>query len=521
MLKHLPYCYLIVIHFATNLNGSSTSLDLKNILDHQLVKTCCKDSEIFDLQMKRCISKDKSKAIEGTKANSLSPYFGSWKKNKTPKLVHVSPTCGFDNYQVVNSTKKVSLSDDSIELSKRGDKSLSFEYNTDYCIELGIDDISKDSNKNDSNIVLIRITCPFKERKKKSIIGLCCPFRKNHDERSQSCNRTFNDAFIILDNVSRYKLNNHLSTDRQFDTNFTFGNFIEPTDCLHRQTLETGRKELILYEDGSINIDGQIIDHSEYCLDDVIPMKQSAESSQTPEVKKYSAILRYCKYPNWYLIWVTKVESLLHLISSVCLMFLMVYMIYKKCQTVFRAMIVTISFNLLCLYLGTALAKLGGLKLLQDNQNLCLATGVMIYSSYLSVMLWLNSLCFDVWSTFPNVAVANKLRINIGRFEGFKDFKFRMYALYGYGIPLLITTISLTINFLPRKYTSGLVVPGFANTRCFLQSRLAVLLYQFVPTGLALFINGTLYVLFVRNILCGEWASQNRERLQRYIRYFL
>ena len=107
------------------------------------------------------------------------------------------------------------------------------------------------------------------------------------------------------------------------------------------------------------------------------------------------------------------------------------------------------------------------------------------------------------------------LCVSIGRCEGFKDFKFKMYAVYGYGIPLLITSIALTINFLPSKYTSSLVAPGFASTRCFLQSPLSVLLYQFVPTGLALFINGTLYVLFVKNILCGEWASQNRERLQR------
>ena len=372
MLKHLPFCYLMVIHFTTNLNGSNTLSGSKNIYNHQLVKTCCEDSEMFDLYQKRCITIDESKRIETTKLNSLSPYFGSWKMNKTPKLVHVSPTCGFDNYHMVNPRKKVSLRNDSIELSNRGNKSLSFEYITNYCIDLGIDDISNDRNESDTAIVLIRVTCPSNKQKKKSIIGLCCPFRKDNDQGSQSCNRSFNDAFTILDDVSRYDSNNHLSIEFQYDTNFTFGNFIEPTDCLHRQTLETERKELILYEDGSININGQIIDHSEYCLNDVILMKQSAQNSQTPGVKKYSAMLRYCKYPHWYLIWVTKVESLLHLISSVSLMFLMVYMIYKKCQTVFRAMIVTISFNLLCLYLGTALAKLGGLKLLQNNKNLLL-----------------------------------------------------------------------------------------------------------------------------------------------------
>ena len=169
----------------------------------------------------------------------------------------------------------------------------------------------------------------------------------------------------------------------------------------------------------------------------------------------------------------------------------------------------------MCLYLGIAVAKLGEKALLVNFPNFCFITGTIIYFSYLSVMFWLNALCFDVWSTFPSVTATNKLRVNIGRYEGFKDNKFKKYALYGWGIPSLITMVSLTIQFLPEEYTNHIVVPGFAKTRCFLHSRLSVLLYQFIPTGVALILNVTLYILFVRNLLCGDWASQNRRRLER------
>ena len=226
-------------------------------------------------------------------------------------------------------------------------------------------------------------------------------------------------------------------------------------------------------------------------------------------------MIRYCKYPSWYLIWVGYVEPTLHLISSGCLLFLIAFNVFKKCKNVFRAMIVTMSFNLLCMYLGIVVAKFGGKELPTDMPKLCFITGIMIYFSYLSVMFWLNTLCFDVWSSFPSVSATKKLRVNVGRFEGFKDYRFKKYAIYGWGIPLLLTTFTLTIEFLPSEHSEKLILPGFASTRCFLESRLSVLFYQLIPTGMALILNLTLYVLFVWNLLCGNWANQSRQSLIR------
>ena len=156
-----------------------------------------------------------------------------------------------------------------------------------------------------------------------------------------------------------------------------------------------------------------------------------------------------------------------------------------------------------------------------DMQKFCFFTGVMIHLSYLSVMFWLNTLCFDVWSSFPSVSATKKLQVNVAWFEGFNDYRFKKYAIYGWGIEFLLTTIALIIDFLPSELTNKHVTPRFASTRCFLESRLAVLFYQFVPTGIALILNVTLYALFVWNLVCGGWANQNRQLLIRWdIRFF-
>ena len=506
--------------------------------DRQDVKMCCSDSEIFDKFKKRCtaIPTDKdadswpwipSNYMQRIKMNSFYPYFGSWTNKKNPWLIHVNPTCGFENYQVVDPKKKLSMRNKAIELSEKSNTSLSFKYFFDYCIELGVDNGTLLENRNSELIyenktvsTLIKITCPPKEERIMARIRLCCPFRQNYNEISNTCNRSIGtpDEYTLLDDVRRYKLNGSISSKKLFDTTFVFYNVFEETDCLFGQSLETERTKLILYEDGRINVDNHIMDHKEYCISDVKPTKQIYSGWYGPLADREgdkNAMIRYCKYPTMYLTWITYVESIFHLISSVCLIFLITYIIYKKCQTVFRAMIVTMAFNLLCMYLGIALAKLGGKQLLLESPKICFITGIIIYFSYLSVMCWLNNLCYDVWSNFPSVTPMIKLRVNIGRYEGFKNNEFKRYALYGWGIPLLITIISLIVHFLPREYTNHMIVPGFANTRCFLDSRLSVLHYQFIPTGVAMILNITFYILFVRNLLCGDWASQNRQRLER------
>ena len=118
--------------------------------------------------------------------------------------------------------------------------------------------------------------------------------------------------------------------NQQIHTTFVFGDnyFIDQIDCLFQQNHQTGRNELMLYEDGRINIDNNILDHSEYCISDVKLIQQLVNGN----TKKYSAMIRYCTYPAWYLIWAGYVEPTVYLVPSLCLLFLIVYNISKRCK---------------------------------------------------------------------------------------------------------------------------------------------------------------------------------------------
>ena len=101
------------------------------------------------------------------------------------------------------------------------------------------------------------------------------------------------------------------------------------------------------------------------------------------------------------------------------------------------------------------------------------------------------------------------LRVNDNTFAGFMDSKFRRYAFYGWGIPIILTTIALVMEFLPSEYTAGCVTPRFGEENCFLGSELARLYYRFIPAGIALLLSMVLFGCFVWNLCCGLWANQN------------
>ena len=515
MNKYPFFIFLIVACIAHFTFGNNSSFPTE-----QLVKTCCRDTEGFDIITGNCVSLINLHNATFMKTDELNPYLGSWKRKKTPRLSHEAPTCGYENYEILEAQKKIVLNGNYIEISeiRRENpeviKSFSFEYFSDYCIELAINNTK---SENDTSMIgVIQRSCNPLQGHVKSSVKLCCPFKKSNDEPKNTCGRQHViDAYAILDDVPRYRSFQYQSKrsvvpNHDIQTTFVFGDASYKNysiECLLWQDLKIGRKELVLYDDGRINVDGSNYNHKEYCISDIKQIEQSENSG-------YSALIQYCQYPSWYMIWVSYVEPILYLVSNLCLLFLMIYTTLNKGSKVFGAMMVAIPFNLLICYLGITVAKLWGRNIQHMASHICLINGIVIYFSYLSVMFWLNTLCFDVWSSFHSMRAPNMLRVNVGRFDGFKDQKFKRYALYGWGVPFIITTITLIMQFLPMEYTNGFVTPGFGEQRCFLGSRLTVewkskLYYLLFPAGIALLLNVILFVLFVWNLCCGIWANQS------------
>ena len=505
--------------------SENSSFPVSHSSSVQIVKTCCGNTEAFDITTRNCIPVQDDKMQKTSKITHLLPYLGSWKNKKAPQISHEKPYCGYEDYELLDSQKKVALNGNYIEISEINRKNsnvitnFSFEYFNDYCIDLAVKENT--SNIETSLFGIVRIVCNPAYGHKKSVVKLCCPFKEIFDEESNSCVESRKiDAYTILDKVPRYDSSQYDSeksivSNHDIQSIFVFGEKTKHNfsiECLLWQDMRVGRKELVLYNDGSINIAGYVYGHKEYCINDIKPNDGSLDLLYPG----YSALIQYCQYPAWYMVWVTYVEPILYLVSNLCLLFLMVYTTLNKGSKVFGAMMVAIPFNLLICYLGITVAKIWGRNLQNVSSEICQWNGIVIYFSYLSVMFWLNTLCFDVWSSFNSMRAPNMLRVNVGRFDGFKDPKFRRYALYGWGVPFIITVITLIMQFLPLKHTKGFVTPGFGEQRCFLGSRLTVewkskLYYLLIPAGIALLLNVVLFGLFVWNLCCGIWANQSSD----------
>ena len=70
------------------------------------------------------------------------------------------------------------------------------------------------------------------------------------------------------------------------------------------------------------------------------------------------------------------------------------------------------------------------------------------------------------------------------RRETIKRRLFR-YALYGWGVPLLLVFVTILMQSLDERITDGYVVPGWGVTSCWFANNKALILYFYVILGRA------------------------------------
>ena len=492
---------------------------------HQLVKTCCRNSEVFSTSTKGCVFKSNDAlSNKASKTSQLYPYLGNWKHKKTPNISHRIPSCGLENYKIVENRKKISLNENVIEISRTDEtenstnkeiSQIEFKYYSDYCVELASQNGNNSSNFFDGDdksgpVEVIRVSCES-GNKIKSVIRLCCNLKERYDQKQEACRSNYVnesdtvDAYTILDDVPRQHYQTGMIIDEKIDTTFVFS---RSPYCLENQQLRIIRHQLVMYDNGNIDVDGNVYGPSEYCVSDIRLSLTESTKSNTPQDSKYQAWIKYCEDPWWYNIWYGKVIPALHITSNIFLLSLLAYILIEKGHTIFGATMVAIIFNLFSCYLCVTVVLLWGKDIPHEFSRICFIGGVMIYFSYLSILFWLNCLCFDVWSSFHRMKAPKRLNVNESKIAGFKDRKFKKYALYGWGMPMITTTLALTMQLLPSEFTTGITTPDFAKTTCFLENRKVRLYYQFIPAGIALVISLGLFVSFVWSLCCGVWANQ-------------
>ena len=119
----------------------------------------------------------------------------------------------------------------------------------------------------------------------------------------------------------------------------------------------------------------------------------------------------------------------------------------------------------------TAMAY-GGLSLILDHPLICRFIGYLTNFSFLASFFWLNTMSFDIWRTFSNMRAYGSM---IHRIRS-KRRRIVQYTFYAWGLPALITLVSLIVDLSPIEL--NLPRPDHGTRTCFFNNRAAKVAYQ-------------------------------------------
>lgn len=102
--------------------------------------------------------------------------------------------------------------------------------------------------------------------------------------------------------------------------------------------------------------------------------------------------------------------------------------------------------SLTFLYVSMSVIKLKETALIQEDQKTaCVILGYTSLTSMLMCFLWLNAMCFDIWTTFRHGMTFDNLK------------RFLSYCAFAFGIPLILALISFLLNhfeLIPEKFNN-------------------------------------------------------------------
>ena len=126
---------------------------------------------------------------------------------------------------------------------------------------------------------------------------------------------------------------------------------------------------------------------------------------------------------------------------------------------------------------------------LSKMPDACIAAAILLAYGFLAAFIWMNVITMDTWLIFrPSAAFS--------RAEEDKR-SLRWHCIFGWGIPILLVSISIITNF--ADVHEGFS-PEFGGSRCWYTSRYAMLLYFGVPLMLSSAMNAALFILSSFNL---------------------
>ncbi|XP_041975511.1 G-protein coupled receptor Mth2-like [Aricia agestis] len=122
----------------------------------------------------------------------------------------------------------------------------------------------------------------------------------------------------------------------------------------------------------------------------------------------------------------------------------------------------------------------------------CVILTAIVYDSFLSSFCWMNVMSYDIFWTFRSYAKARVHRTG-------ENFKFAMYCLYAWGVPLALTAMMLMMQYADFSDKPWIIKPLINDRGCFLMEG-QKFVYLYLPILILIICNWVFFLLTVFNI---------------------
>lgn len=221
-----------------------------------------------------------------------------------------------------------------------------------------------------------------------------------------------------------------------------------------------------IFQDGHLDVGvGKDSNFSEYCIERYGRFNPNTSEVDIHQIKALVCVPEDPTKEGHYK-WLHTIDFIvvptLFVISLVFLALLFVYVYVKNRQKLFGVMTLCLILMLVLFYVFLIVAKFWGETLIKSYPSLCLIMGLALQYLYLSAMFWLNSLSFDIWSTFRKMRRLPEQNAK----QGWRHKKFKWYALYSWSSPLVVIIVTIIMQFLPDEALGpGVIRPDIGKRR--------------------------------------------------------
>lgn len=252
---------------------------------------------------------------------------------------------------------------------------------------------------------------------------------------------------------------------------------------------------------GSIKTDsGKNFEREQFCIDHVIGSDQHYEGVKIftcsehygtvpPNPSSHQDDTRFAIYSIGLLI------SVLFLVATLLVGFLLLsnhHMLHWRCQTNY----------VICLLIGDLLLAITQISGTNLHGPSCVIIAHLMHFFFLATFFWLNVMCFNIWWTFRDFRPTSMEKSQ-------ESLRLRIYEVYAWGMPIVITTVAAVLDNLPASPGDGFLRPRFGENKCWFYGDMEIFAYFFGPIGILLCVNILLFLSTARQLTCGLWKQQD------------